>query len=626
MKEKSQAIGLGAEVTQEGVEFRVWAPQRKKVELLIEEKGKTEQVTLEKVENGYFAGRVERAGHGTLYRYLLDGEGPYPDPRSRFQPEGPHGPSMVVDPGRYEWHDQKWPAVEIKGQVIYEMHIGTFTPEGTFDAAAEQLAELKELGVTVLEVLPVADFAGRWNWGYDGVNLYAPTRNYGDAEAFKRFVDTAHAVGLAVILDVVYNHLGPDGNYLYCFARNYFSQKYKTDWGEAINFDGPDSKEVREYFIGNALYWVKEFHLDGLRIDATQSIFDESKIHILAELSQRLRETARPRKIILIGENEPQKVINITPVEKGGYGLDALWNDDFHHSARVALNQRHEGYFADYRGTPQEFISEIKRGFLYQGQYYSGQEHGRGTNVTDEPADAFVVFNQNHDQIGNTLRGDRILSLTSWGIYKTLTALMLLAPQTPMLFMGQEFGASTPFTFFVDFKDKKLNKLVYQGRKEFISQFKSFASPEAQALVPDPAAESTFTSCKLNFAERETHASIYAFHKDLLKIRREDPVIAAQDRKNLDGALLSDKAFVLRFFNQEEGDRLLLVNLGQDLDYCPVPEPLLAPLPGTIWKMLWTSEDPRYDGPSVVEPWNGKGWYIPGSSSIFLRTEPVSKK
>ena len=316
-------LNLGAEVQADGVFFRVWAPQCQCVEVVIE--GSPERVfPLASDADGYFSGLVSHLTAGVLYWYRLDGNEKYPDPCSRFQPSGPHGPSLVVDPSAFNWHDTDWPGLQLAGQVIYELHIGTFTPEGTFDAAISQLSELKRIGITLIEVLPVAEFSGRWNWGYDGVDLYAPTRNYGDADAFRRFVDAAHLVGLGVILDVVYNHLGPDGNYLATFSKDYFTDRYATDWGAAINYDGPNSQPVREFFICNACYWIAEFHLDGLRIDATQNIYDQGPLHIIAELSQRVRATAHPRTIILVAENEPQDLICVTPLANKGYGLSLI--------------------------------------------------------------------------------------------------------------------------------------------------------------------------------------------------------------------------------------------------------------------------------------------------------------
>jgi len=578
---------------------------------------------MQRQPDGYFTAEAPGLGAGTLYRYRIDGAGPYPDPASRFQPQGPHGPSMAVDPDAYAWRDQAWRGVDMKGQVVYEMHIGAFTREGTFDAAARELPALQALGVTMLEILPVSEFPGRWNWGYDGVMPFAPYHGYGDYESFKRFVDAAHEHGLAVILDVVYNHVGPDGDIFRCFSKGYFTDRYKNDWGAALNFDGPDSQPVRAYFVENACYWVREFHLDGLRLDAIQSIHDASSPHIVAEISQRARAAAAPRRIVIIGEDEPQQSELALPVEDGGAGIDALWNDDFHHSAVVALTGRREGYYHDHRGHAQEFISTVKRGFLFQGQYYHWQRAPRGTPVTAQPASAFVNFLQNHDQVANTFYGLRLHQLTSPGRLRAMTALLLLAPQTPMLFMGQEFAASALFPFFADHKPA-LATQVHEGRRKFLSQFVNFATAEARERVLDPADRATFDAAKLDFGERHSHAAILQLHTDLLRIRREDPVIAMQARDRIDGAVLSDRAFVLRYFGSSDratdGERLLLVNLGDDLVLHPGPEPLLAPPRGRRWTLAWSSDHPSYDGLGAINPFSETGWRLPGESAVLLET------
>ena len=441
-----------------GVHFRVWALQPQRVEVVLEggpghaPEAAPVVVALEPEGSGYFSGLVAEAGAGTRYRYRLDGEAAlYADPASRFQPDGPHGPSQVVDPDAFQWHDQDWRGVPLEGQVLYELHLGTFTPEGTWEAASRELPALADLGVTVLEIMPIADFPGRFGWGYDGVNLFAPTRLYGTPDDCRRFIDQAHALGLGVILDVVYNHLGPDGNVLPHFSPAYFSDRYTTDWGPALNYDGAHAGPVREYFLANAGYWIAEFHFDGLRLDATQNIYDTSADHILAAIARRVRQAARGRATLLVNENEPQHTQLIRPPAQGGYGLDMLWNDDFHHSAMVAMTGRNEAYYTDYLGTPQEFISACKYGYLYQGQYYTWQQQRRGTPALDLPPAAFVTFLQNHDQIANSGLGLRCHALTSPGLYKALTALLLLGPGTPMLFQGQEFAASSPFFYFADF-------------------------------------------------------------------------------------------------------------------------------------------------------------------------------
>jgi maltooligosyltrehalose trehalohydrolase len=616
-------LGLGAEVLPAGVRFRVWAPRARRVDVVLES-GEAPPSPLAPEGDGYFSGVVAEARAGTRYRYRLDGAEAYPDPCSRFQPEGPHGPSLVVDPSAYRWRDADWPGVSIAGQVIYELHVGTFTREGTFDAAARELPELRRLGVTLVEIMPVAEFPGRWNWGYDGVDLYAPSHVYGDPEALKRFVDAAHAAGVGAILDVVYNHLGPDGNYLPEYSPDYFTDRYPNEWGDPINFDGPNAGPVREHFIRNAAYWVAEFHLDGLRLDATQSIHDASPTHVLAELSTRAREVAAPRTIVLVGENEPQQVLALAPADKGGYGLDALWNDDFHHSARVALTGRREAYYTDYRGDPQELASCLKRGFLFQGQRCQWQGKPRGSVVTREPASAFIFYLQNHDQVANHLLGERIHGLTRPGQYRALATLMLLAPETPLLFMGQEFAASSPFLYFADHGEAALANSVRRGRAEFLAQFPSYGSPEGQARVPDPCDPSTFERCKLDLGERVRHAATYRFHRDLLQLRREDPVFAAQSREDLDAAVLGPGALVVRFFGPGGDDRMLLVNAGPDLLYDPAPEPLLAPLEGGRWQLMWSSDHPDYGGPGVVDPGAGGVWRLLAGTATVFRPAPAA--
>ncbi|MCC2641394.1 MAG: 1,4-alpha-glucan branching protein [Nitrospira sp.] len=611
---------LGARVTTEGVRFRCWAPKPASVDVVLEAGGTVHALARE--ADGYWSGLVREASAGMTYRYRLDGKHSYPDPCSRFQPDGPHGPSLIVDPDAFRWRDGAWRGVQMHGQVIYELHIGTFTPEGTFDSAIRQLDALQDLGITVIEIMPVAEFPGRWNWGYDGVGLYAPAHVYGDPQALKRFVDEAHLRGLAVILDVVYNHLGPDGNYLPAFSDDYFTDRYPNEWGQAINFDGPGSPAVREFFIQNACYWIEEYHLDGLRLDAVHAFHDAGPVHVIAELSQAARRAAGERSIILIAECEAQWVCTVQPIAQGGWGLDAVWSEDFHHASRVAATGRREGYYSDYHGMPQEFISCIKRAFLYQGQRYQWQGKPRGTVVTREPAEHFVFFIQNHDQIANQLRGDRLHAKTSPGVFRALTALLLLAPQTPMLFMGQEFAASAPFLFFVDFPSGELAGLVHKGRKEFLAQFPSYAAPDAQAAMVDPSVPSVFERSKLDLSERERHAECLGLHRDLLRVRREDPVIARQARELVDGAVIGPAAFLLRYAGQDGDDRLLLVNLGADVNLRPAPEPLLAPPVSRSWSLAWSSDDSRYGGPGVIEPLTKEGWMLPAESAAFYATRP----
>ncbi|HYJ16813.1 MAG TPA: malto-oligosyltrehalose trehalohydrolase [Candidatus Limnocylindria bacterium] len=617
----NRRLPIGAEVmATEGVHFRVWAPKCQRIEVVFAAAGGTPAVApLELVaeDGGYFAGVASAARAGMLYRFRLNGsEQLVPDPASRFQPDGPHGPSQIIEPGQFAWSDSGWRGAALQGQVLYELHIGTFTGEGTWRAAQAELDELKKLGITVLEVMPVNEFAGRFGWGYDGVDLFAPTHLYGKPDDFRRFVDRAHSLGIGVILDVVYNHLGPDGCYLKLFSEDYFSVRHTTDWGEAINYDGDNCQPVREFFRCNAGYWIAEYHLDGLRLDATQNIYDDSTPHIVADIAAEVKNVAAPRATIVIAENESQDVKLVRPPSAGGCGLDGMWNDDFHHSARVALTGEREAYYTDYLGSPQELISAVKWGFLYQGQWYTWQKQRRGTPTRGLKPSTFVTFLENHDQICNSGFGDRIHFSSHPGCYRALTALLLLGPGTPLLFMGQEFGASSPFVFFADHKPE-LAKLVYKGRLEFVSQFTSLATPESQARIPDPAASQTFEACKLKLAEREEHKAIYQLHRDLLKLRHDDTVFSAQGAHGFDGAVLAPKVFVLRFFGQEkEGDRLLVVNLDVDFIYDPAPEPLVAPPEKSKWQIIWSSESPVYGGRGVT-PFT-ENWKIPGYAAIAL--------
>jgi maltooligosyltrehalose trehalohydrolase len=616
-------LPFGAEVVPGGgVHFRVWAPACRRVAVTFGG-GAAPDVELarEPGGSGTFSGLAAAAAAGDLYRYRLDGGEVFPDPASRFQPEGPHGPSRVVDPSAYEWRDDGWRGPSPRGQVIYELHTGTFTPEGTWAAAARRLPELAELGVTMVEVMPVAEFAGRFGWGYDGVDLFAPTRLYGEPDDLRRFVDGAHGLGLAVVLDVVYNHFGPDGNYLERFSPGYFTDRHSTGWGRAIDFEG--APEVRELFIANAAYWIAEYHLDGLRLDATQDIHDRSAEHILAAVGRAARQAAAAlppgRSAWLVAENEPQDSRLVRPVEQGGYGLDAIWNDDFHHAAMVALTGRAEAYYMDYRGSPQELVSAARRGTLYQGQRYRWQGKRRGTPALDLPRHAFVAFLQNHDQVANSARGERLHRLASPACLRAMTALLLLGPATPLLFQGQELCASAPFVFFAD-HHPELAAAVRHGRRELLAQFPSLADPAAQAAIPDPGSPATFERCKLDPAERRApdHAAALALHRDLLWLRREDPVFRLQGAAGIDGAVLGPAALVLRWFARV-GDRLLVVNLGAELELTPAPEPLLAPPLGGSWQVLWSSEDPRYGGGGAPPPEDGSGgWRLPGQAAVAL--------
>jgi maltooligosyltrehalose trehalohydrolase len=625
----ARRLPIGAEAQSDGsTHVRLWAPKRKSVQVVVENVAQS-LVELRSENNGYFSGTLPTARAGTLYRFRLDhGERLFPDPASRYQPQGPHGPSQVIDPASFRWTDEKWRGIPAHGQVLYEMHIGTFTAEGTWTAATRELSELRNLGITCLEVMPVNEFPGSFGWGYDGVDLFAPFHHYGSPNEFRSFVDRAHALGIGVILDLVYNHIGPDGNYLKEFADEYFNTRHQTDWGEAINFDATHREPVREFFVSNALCWITEFHLDGFRFDATQAIVDTSSEHILAEITRRVRAAAKDRTLYLINENEPQNTCLVRPTEKGGYGMDALWNDDFHHSALVALSGHAEAYYMDHPGTPQEFISCAKWGYLYQGQRYGWHGRRRGTGSLDLPPTAFVHFLQNHDQIANSGRGYRVHQFASAGQLKAMTALWLLMPQTPMFFQGQEFASSSPFLYFAC-HNPELAKLVGAGRAKELAQFPSVATEEMQACLHDPCDETAFRRCKLDMSERNKpmHAEIYQLHKDLLQLRRSVPVFQrVQKRGDIDGAVLGPGAFLLRYFASDGQDWLVVVNLERDLPLPVAPEPLLAPPEGRRWRKVLSTEDPRYGGSGTAPlDTEQEGWHIPGRCAVVLEPAPASE-
>ena len=593
--------------------LRLWAPRRRHVEVVVGEHSQD----LGAEGDGYFSTFVEDMRAGDRYRFRLDGENLYPDPASRFQPEGPNGPSEVVDPMAFHWADGGWSGIELRGQVFYEMHVGTFTREGTWAAATAQLERLRGLCTTV-EMMPVAEFPGAFGWGYDGVDLFAPTHLYGSPDDLRGFIDRAHCLGLGVILDVVYNHFGPEGNYLAQFSDTYFTQRHKTDWGPSVNFDGEGSDGVRELILANAGYWIEEFRFDGLRLDATQDIYDDSVPHVLTQIGERVRACARGRGTVVVVENEPQETRLLRPREEGGNALDAAWNDDFHHSARVALTGRAQAYFSDYRGSPQEFVSAVKYGYLFQGQRYSWQKKARGMSARGLSPERFVAFIENHDQVANSAWGERLCTRVHPGRLRAMKALMMLAPETPMLFQGEEFNSSAPFLYFADYSGE-LATSVAKGRAAFLAQFPSMGLPEVRDRFDDPSAPATFLKCKLDGDERARNIAALALHRDLFELRRDDPTVRAQGQWGHDGAVLSAEAFTIRLFGETESkDRLLLVNLGCDLQLASVPEPLLAPPRSMRWELLWSSENPRYGGDGTPPPDSEQGWNLNGECAMLV--------
>lgn len=604
---------LGAECAEGGVAFSVHADRPREVHLHVE----GDQLRrMDRDSLGRHTLFVPGLKAGARYGFLLDGKGPYADPASRAQPDGPHGLSQVAASGTFDWHDAAWRGSKLQGQIIYELHIGTYTQEGTWRAAIETLPHLSDLGVTLIEMMPVACFPGAFGWGYDGVNLFAPTPQYGTPDDLRAFIDAAHKLSIGVILDVVYNHLGPDGNYLGQFSKHYFTDTYQNDWGAALDFESQGAP-MRQLVLENARYWIEDFHFDGLRLDATQSIHDASPLNVMTELA-RVCRAATTRDLVLVGENEPQHGSLLRTSRQEGAGLDALWNDDFHHSAVVAALGRNDAYYEDHFGEPQEFVSAAKHGFLFQGQRYAHQDARRGEPALSVAAIHFVNFIENHDQIANSGRGRRLHQTTSPGTYRMLSALMLLMPGTPMLFQGQEFASSAPFLYFADHQPE-LARQVANGRRVFLGQFESLADASMADEFQPPHARATFETCRLDWREARTNMECLALYRDLIALRQGDEVLSGQRCLGIDGSVMGAEAFLLRYCGADGDDRLLLFNLGRDLRRRSIPDPLVAPPAGRRWSRVWSSEHPDYGGNGFVDNERTDGWTVTGNSACVLR-------
>ena len=505
---------LGANLTGEKCEFRVWAPAAKSVTLRLTSESGTRDLPMQSADDGQFVLHAS-ARAGDRYLYIVDQNKPVPDPVSRLLPEGVHGPTEIVDSEAFAWSDARWRGLPLRDYVIYELHIGAFTPEGTFDAAIARLPYLKNLGITVIEIMPVAAFPGTRNWGYDGVSPYAVQASYGGPEGLKRLVNAAHEIGLGVMLDVVYNHLGNEGNYLRLFGP-YFTNKHKTPWGEAINYDQPGCEGVRRYFVENALYWIREYHMDGLRLDAVQTIHDDSPRHILAEIKESAAALADElgREVCVIAETDENDEKLVLPAASSGYALDAVWSDDFHHAVHAFLTGERKGYYQDF-GRPEQVVRALEQGFVFQGepfQFWGGRP--RGTSSARIPAPAHVICIQNHDQVGNRAQGERLTVLIPRGARMLAAALLLLGPHTPLLFMGQEYDEPNPFQFFTDYGDPTLQKAVSEGRR---NEFKDFDFQD----VPDPQDPSTFARSKLNWRLSEGENLMLDWYISLLALRKK---------------------------------------------------------------------------------------------------------
>ena len=607
---------LGAIVEADGTVFNVWAPAQREIALVLD--GQPD-IPMTGLGAGYFTATAAGVRAGQRYQFRLE-QGLRPDPVSRFQPDGPFGPSMVVDPHAFTWKASSWEGAQPRHrQIVYEMHIGTFTTGGTWTAARERLPHLASLGITTLEVMPIAEFDGRFGWGYDGVLLFAPYHHYGTPDDARAFVDTAHSLGLAVILDVVYNHLGPSGNFLPQFSTSYFAA-HDTDWGQGFNLDGDCSAPVRHFMRENVRHWIEEYRLDGLRFDATHALVDTSPVHIVQELTEHGRSVAAPRRIYVSIENEPQDTA-LVRVADGEPGVDSLWNEDWHHSAFVALTGRREAYFTDYRGTAGEFASMARWNLLYQGQWYSWQKQPRGTDARRHPSAAFVSFLENHDQVANTGTGRRLHQLGDQAKWRALSTLLLLGPEVPLLFQGQEEVVEQPFTYFADHQ-APLAELVRNGRLEFLSQFPSFASTEVREQLPVPNDEAMFNACRLDWRETSNSRDARRLYGDLIALRRNDAVVSAVGTVDvsIDSSAPTQDLALIRYSTGEEV-RLLVINFGPLLT-CPMNDPLLAPGVGRRWELLFCSERSTYGGNGVDESFDEGCWRLQAHCAWFFQSTP----
>jgi maltooligosyltrehalose trehalohydrolase len=587
MRPGARYLGEGAS------EFTVWAPLVKSMAVKVLA-APERLVPMVRNGSGYWTATVSDLPAGTRYLYRLDNDRDRPDPASHFQPQGVHGPSEIVDHTAFSWQDTAWKGVPLPSLIMYELHIGAFTEEGTFDAAISRLAGLKELGINAIELMPVAQFPGSRNWGYDGVYPYAVQNTYGGPEGLKRFVDACHSRGIAVILDVVYNHLGPEGNYLWDFGP-YFTDKYRTPWGQAINFDGAYSDDVRNYFVNNALHWVREYHLDALRIDAIHGIFDFSAKHFLQELGEavHLEAEALGRNVQVIPESDLNDVRVINPVEIGGYGMDAQWNDDFHHAVHTLITGELKGYYVDF-GKVEQMGEALREGFIYSGQYSCFRKRRHGSSSKERPAHQFVVFSQNHDQIGNRMLGERMSKLASFEALKLAAGLVIFSPSLPLLFMGEEYGEEAPFLYFVSHGDKDLIDAVRKGRREEFKHFSWEGEP------PDPQSEETFRASKIDWQTRLRghHHVLFGFYAQLIRLRREMPALSELDRSRLHVSVVPEAnvitmrrwdgfnaSQVYALFNFERNDVNIAVSM-----------------PAGAWNKLIDSSDGAWNGPGSLLP------------------------
>jgi maltooligosyltrehalose trehalohydrolase len=612
MKMQSVVPELGAFFQGDAVRFRVWAPEHARAELVLYDPDQTivGSTPMARERGGFFTAtaKIPPGPRRLLYAFRIDGRGPYPDPCSASQPFGVHGPSEVAALD-FAWTDQSFPGILLEDLVLYEIHVGAATPEGTFEALIPRLDALAALGITAIELMPVAAFPGRWNWGYDGVSLRAPAPVYGGPLGLMRLVDAAHARGLAVILDVVYNHLGPDGNYLRCFSKGYFTSRRTTPWGEAIDVDGPGAEPVRALLLGSAAMWIERYHIDGLRLDATHAIEDTRPVHLLRELGERVRAAGGARRTVLIAEDERNEAAIVRPAEASGLGLDAVWADDLHYQLGLAFAGDLGAFSADFSASTAEIAATLQRGWHYEGQISPRLGRARGTKVDGVAAPQIVTFIQNHDQIGNRPRGDRLAARVSPAAFRAMSALLLLAPYTPLIFMGQEWNATSPFFYFTD-HHPELGRRVTEGRHRELGSSGLLGCAEA----PDPQAEATFLRSKLDWAERERagHAGVLALYRELLRLRGTHPALRERARGSFTARSLGDDALLLE---RRGGERsvTILVNLRGRLAHAVGQGP----------RVLLSTQEARFGG-SGAPPLRHGVAHLEGPAALVLeeRTPP----
>lgn len=585
----------GAEVITHGVSYRTWCKHKEVEALIFNGSGEMiRRVTLDAEGNGYFSGTDETGAIGDLYQYRFGESQPWPDPASCYQPQGVHGPSMVSDGAAYQWNDARWLAPALSDLVIYELHVGAFTSAGTFRSAIERLPHLAALGINAIELMPIADFPGERNWGYDGVMLYAPARAYGTPDDLRALVDAAHGHGIAVILDVVYNHLGPDGNYLGVYHDGYYSHlRRETPWGAAFDYS---AAPVRALFVENALYWRREFHIDGFRLDATHTIIDESARHILAEIAEAVQATGG----FIIAEDERNEPAVLKPRALGGWGFDGVWADDFHHVVRVLMTGERESYYANFEGNSTELAQTLAHGWLFRGQTQSATGEARGGDPAGLASQQFIYCISNHDQVGNRAFGERLSHVTPAAAYRAVSALLCLVPQTPMLFMGQEWGASTPFQFFTD-HNADLGKAITKGRRREFRNFSAFRDPQVLETIPDPQAPETFLRSKLHWEEMHDaeHAGLLLLYWEFLELRRTHRVFRGRERENRVVLDLGDGIAAILYGRPGEFRCLIVADLAGKDELPSLDDERLAPGGGRDWQPLLSSNDARFGGDEI---------------------------